>query len=406
MPNYRNILVASYYFPPFAGISGMRATKFCKYLPKNGWRPTVLTVDPRYYRGKALSELPQEVERMEVRRIRFLKFPGSTLFVKLLYPLYVCYQAYRERRRFDVVYLCGSPFHPFVSTAFITRVLGIPSVLDFRDFWSLYDGYDSHVSSPRARSLSFRVERLIKQSIEWVGIRYATKVVFASRVLKEDYAATFPAYQHKFQTINNGYDPEDFAEVEPRKVTALPKTIVLAGKFLEYTPVAATLFLTVLREFPEACFLYVGAEHQEVAELAAQLNMSSQVTSLGFMHYNRVLDLIAGADYGLVTNGVIYGMGTKIFDYLALGKPSLCLVPKDSIIAHEFGSNPRVTICETPHTEERIRVSLRRLFDSKASAADAVVDGYSRADLTRKLAQVLQSAFADTDTETGQCLSR
>ena len=38
------VLVVAYYFPPM-GLSGVQRTaKFVKYLPKYGWKPTVLTV--------------------------------------------------------------------------------------------------------------------------------------------------------------------------------------------------------------------------------------------------------------------------------------------------------------------------------------------------------------------------
>jgi len=32
-----DVLMVSFYFPPFAGIEVMRALKWCKYLPDSGW---------------------------------------------------------------------------------------------------------------------------------------------------------------------------------------------------------------------------------------------------------------------------------------------------------------------------------------------------------------------------------
>lgn len=386
--------MAAYYFPPFADVSGVRVTKFSKYLPQNGWLPTVLTVDPRYYGDKVLTEIPEEAKGMDVRRIPFLPLPGARVLVKLYFPLYVCWQALRERRRISVVYLCGSPFHPFASTAFITGLLRIPTVLDFRDFWSLYDGYDSHSSDERTPSIRFRAERLVKHFIEWIGIKYARRVVFASRVLKEEYAGAFPRFAHKFETVNNGYDPEDFQAVTLRRISETSRTLILTGKFLKYIPEGASAFFNVLREFPDVTFLYVGGEHEEVAAAAAQQGVEPQVTTLPFLPYRDVIELIAGADYGLVAHGVLYGMGTKIFDYMALGKPSLCLVPAGSIISSEFRSTPGILICETPHTEDKIRQGLHKLLSEGPTESIPELQNYSRAVLAASLAVVLEDAIS------------
>ena len=44
----KRLLFVSYYFPPSGGPGVQRTLKFVKYLPENGWAPTVLTVDPQY----------------------------------------------------------------------------------------------------------------------------------------------------------------------------------------------------------------------------------------------------------------------------------------------------------------------------------------------------------------------
>ena len=48
-PGPRRVLVVAYYFPPM-GLSGVqRVAKFVKYLPRYGWQPEVLTVEPGAY---------------------------------------------------------------------------------------------------------------------------------------------------------------------------------------------------------------------------------------------------------------------------------------------------------------------------------------------------------------------
>ena len=45
----KKVLFISYSFPPYTSGPVLRAVKFVKYLPQYGWKPIVLTVDPRYY---------------------------------------------------------------------------------------------------------------------------------------------------------------------------------------------------------------------------------------------------------------------------------------------------------------------------------------------------------------------
>ena len=40
----KKILIISYYYHPDLAVGAMRAVKFAKYLPENGWEPVILTV--------------------------------------------------------------------------------------------------------------------------------------------------------------------------------------------------------------------------------------------------------------------------------------------------------------------------------------------------------------------------
>ncbi|HXR10436.1 MAG TPA: hypothetical protein VN792_06645, partial [Candidatus Acidoferrales bacterium] len=61
----KRVLIVAYHFPPIAGSSGvLRALKLCRYLPENGWQPTVLAPNPRAYErtdSSQLSDIPPGV---------------------------------------------------------------------------------------------------------------------------------------------------------------------------------------------------------------------------------------------------------------------------------------------------------------------------------------------------------
>ena len=60
------ILIITYYWPPSGGSGVQRWLKFVKYLPKLGYKPIVLTVDPDHAAysivDKSLDEINHEAE--------------------------------------------------------------------------------------------------------------------------------------------------------------------------------------------------------------------------------------------------------------------------------------------------------------------------------------------------------
>ena len=77
--DFRKVLIIAYYFPPL-GLSGVQRTaKFAKYLPKYGWKPTVLTVTPTGYYALDPSLL-EEVEQAGTEVVRASSIDPNRLF--------------------------------------------------------------------------------------------------------------------------------------------------------------------------------------------------------------------------------------------------------------------------------------------------------------------------------------
>ena len=388
MRRNKRVLMLAYYYPPFAGVASQRTSKFGKFLPEYGWGPIVFTVDERYYGNRVIREQTSHTTDrggdFDLERTKYFSFPGSTVLMKLAHPLLALWFAARHRRDLGAVYMSGSPFHPFLLTPLLTGVLRIPTVLDFRDSWSINHGYDG----TRRASLGARLREKAFQFLEGVSIQFASRVVFATSRLEEEYAELFPRWGHKFSTIHNGFDPEDVASVTPQRQHP-GTTLVLAGKFHMYTPEAVDALMQVLQNVPDLSFVYVGEEHAIIADAAHRRGVDSRVTSLPFQPQKRVLELTAGADIGLVTNGMVNGLGTKIFEYLALGKPAVCLVPQGSVIASEFGSTPAVLVSHPPHTAPRIRDLLQRARTMVGKPQSTDLAPFNRRNNAGELAKLL-----------------
>jgi glycosyltransferase involved in cell wall biosynthesis len=344
-------------------------------------------VDSDYYQGRILNETPPEVSKIKIHRIPFYRFPGAVTMVKLLFPVFLIFFALRHKKHIEAILLSGSPFHPFISSIILKGLLGIPTVLDFRDSWSPNFGYEGR----QPANFWDRYKHRFLGLIERISIRFASCVTFATDVLLKEYRRLIPYHDNKYFTITNGYDPEDFISVEPIRLDNR-KSIILTGQFNIYTPEVVSGLMQALKFFPFLHFIYIGSEDRLILKKAQAFESTNQVTTLPYSPYRKILALIAGADYGLVTNGMVNGMGTKIFDYLALKKPTLCFVPKGSVITNHFSGAKGVVICEAPHTLASIKKGLSSIFEKTSAADDNMIKQFSRKESARKLAQILQKA--------------
>jgi glycosyltransferase involved in cell wall biosynthesis len=381
----KTILILSFYFPPCYGVKVVRTTKLCKLLPMEGWSPWVLTVDPHYYDGKTMNHYESELKNTKIFRIPYLPFWGNLTIIKLLYSLIAAGFVFLYHRKIDAVYISGSPFYPFPLTLLLTGFLKIPSVLDFRDSFSFNYGYDGRPG----KGMLAVIRSFLYRTFERIGIRYASKVVFATSKLQDEYSALIPRHQDKYLTIPNGIDLDDFSNIKPIRVSKR-KTIIMAGQFNIYTSNALYYLLSCIKTMPNVHFLYVGEENAIVLKAAETVNVIDQITALPFQPYINVLKLIAGSDAALLSNGLVNGMGTKIFDYIALKKPTLCLVPKNSIITEQFGGYSSIVISEAPHTYKKIKSGIEKVF-SITNFEPVPLDAYTRQSAAHQLSVVLNN---------------
>ena len=71
MSGTRSVLLIAYHFPPIQGSSGVQRTlRFAQHLPKFGWKPIVLTIDPRAYERVGHGAGNEPPAGLEVHRAR------------------------------------------------------------------------------------------------------------------------------------------------------------------------------------------------------------------------------------------------------------------------------------------------------------------------------------------------
>jgi glycosyltransferase involved in cell wall biosynthesis len=211
------VLMVAFHYPPYFRSSGVHRTlKFSRYLPDHGWRPIVLSADPRAYGQTTTAQLGEIPGIVEVTRSfaldshRHLAIGGKSLGLTaipdqwstwLLTAIPAGLRLIRRHRPAAIWSTYPIPTAHLVALT-LHRLTGIPWVADFRDIMTT-------VEYPRQASL-----RRVYGWIERAVMRHATRVIqttpSAQRIYIERYAWLSPT---TCRVIANGYDEEDFADL-------------------------------------------------------------------------------------------------------------------------------------------------------------------------------------------------
>ncbi|MBN1826306.1 MAG: glycosyltransferase [Candidatus Eisenbacteria bacterium] len=367
----RRILLVSYYFPPLGGVGAFRAVKLAGWLPRFGWRPSVLTVragayyciDPTLERQIPPETAVVHAESLDPFRLfGRLRRPAASsappraaaaarepLFGRLArrlkavnpwlslpdnkagwYPF-----AVREGKRFvrresiDLIYTINVPHTSHLIGRAIHRATGVPWVADFRDSWS--DNYDLLPPTAFHRAWNRRMEASVLDE--------ANGVTAVNDRIRELLLRGRPERADRFVVVHNGYDPEDFAPGPPPPRSGADRfTMVFVGTFHRRTDPGLLLepYRDCLRSgrIPAGAsrIVIVGAQTGRTAETVRRLGLEGEVELTGFLPHRESVARMAAAD--LLLQVIADGPGAdqivsgKLYEYMAAGRPVLGIGPE------------------------------------------------------------------------------
>lgn len=434
----KKVLIIAYYWPPAGGPGVQRWLKFSKYLPENGWEPTLLVPDGAAYPvldASLADEIPSGIEVVKVpifepydaaiglfqgkksterlgsissTRKRSL---SQTLMLwargNLLIPdpriLWrrrarkagerIWKKAQAEGRPFQALVTTGPPHSVHLIGLDLKKRLGMPWLADFRDIWREMDYLEDFLPTKRTKKRHLTMEQAVVHQADHITVPAPGAQISLQH--QND------AVAHKFSLIHNGWDPSDIENESPVMQAPPEKS---SGTF--HLGHFGSLFPT--RNIP-GLWKAIRQWNEQVPEgrqplhldLAGNINPSvrasitstlidSDWTDHGYMSHGKAIEKMMAMDaLLLVQNDNQTGQWAipgKAFEYLATGIPIgvVCPMPSDiGDLTTEWGFTP------THHEDvEGCTKMLHALFAPYTSNR-ALALNFSRRTLTTKMANCL-----------------
>jgi glycosyltransferase involved in cell wall biosynthesis len=345
---FRKVLIIAYYFPPM-GLSGVQRTvKFAKFLPKYGWKPTVLTVEPTGYYAfddtllkeaeeagvKIVRTLSYDVNRILKKRgiikmppewmRKVLQFFGDLFFIpdtKIGWktPAIKTASNLIDKERFDVMFATAPPQTDFLIGAALKRKYDIPLVVDYRDAWLEYPF--KYFPTP--------LHRLWHAHLEKQVLKAADRVIVTHRRVKESILRRNKTLDYnEVIIISQGFDAEDFPLMNAEKqANPVKMKITHSGTFYaERNPVImlhalANVFRTNPKIRGRIEVHFAGNAREEDRQLVKRLNLQNAVYFLGYLPHRECIQCLVESDVLWFVLDNDYQTPGKLYEYFGSRKP-------------------------------------------------------------------------------------
>lgn len=413
------MLAVAFHYPPDHTSTGvLRTLKFTQYLVRHGWQSDVISVPESLYVSTDPAfnlQVPQETKvfrtwAIDVKELLGVRgvYPDIAAIPDRYWPW--IFTAVRQAGQLlragkvDVLYTT----YPVATAHLIglwlkTRFRNIPWVADFRDPWV----EDS--MAPFRRWLEGHLERMV--------VERADRVICNTPAMQRSFLARYPGIaQEKFITITNGYDEADFTGLRPDSVAKFeilyPGMIAIGNR--NPRPLLAGIRMALDRGWLnpddlQITFLGCGLngrdpKFQENLD-RFKLREASILVEERVPHH-QALRRMAGANVLVVLSEPV-GEGpaieaerrwshlqvpAKVYEYLRLGRPMLALVSGGAVA--ELLGQTHGGIVVAPDDIEGIARSLGELYQRQTApspALPALVEGYTRENLTKRLVEELNA---------------
>jgi len=429
----KKVLIITYYWPPSGGGGVQRWLKFAKYLSRFGWESIVYTPENPEVPSldtSLLSEISKDIEIVKTHIWEpyslYKRFIGKNKSEKIntgflseskkpkltedlsvwirgnlfipdarkfwISPSIRFLKEYLRKNPVDAIVSTGPPHSMHMIGLGIKKSMNIPWIADFRDPWTNIDFYDKlRLSRIADKSHHSKEQSVIQNADILTTVSWSWAHDFKKMGAK------------RVDVITNGFDPSDFKSISR-----------LSGDRFELCHIgsmnkdrnprklweAIAEVANNIKEFKDDLKItLLGTTDHEVFEDIKRLGLINQVEYISYSPHKEVLQRAANSTILLLplndtpnVSGIIPG---KIFEYLALDKPILCVGPENGDSARIIKETENGETIRFSDKSEMLRFidKYYSIFKNKNSISTkgSDISKYSRIELTKKMVQSLDS---------------
>ncbi|MFT5720524.1 MAG: glycosyltransferase involved in cell wall biosynthesis [Motiliproteus sp.] len=405
--NVSHLLMIAFHYPPAGYGSGIHRTlAFANLLAAKGWRPCVLTLNPRAYPGRCSGSEVRAAPEIKVLRA-FALDSKRHLAIAGRYPEFLALpdrwsswiipavvRGLWEIRRQQATALWST--YPIASAHLIglilKRLTSLPWIADFRD--PMIDaGY------PISKN-----QRRVAAWIEKQTLYAADYCVFTTQETRQHYQQKYPDLNHQhFRVIANGYDETAFAHAPARQPSTGPVKILHSGLLdpEDRDPQALFQALRTLIQHSGlvevVIWLRATGHDAQIQALIDQYALSEYVRILPALPYHAAIAEMMSVDVLLLLQGSSCStqIPAKMYEYFRSHRPLLALCAPDSATERELinaGARYIAAIDNSAAIKECLASLLENLKsdDNSGAISAAQASGYDRQLSSQAFCQLLQ----------------
>lgn len=386
----KNLLIISFFHSSQHHVGAIRTQKFSFHLTTFGWKPYILTKLP------STRNNPQTLtESDNTFYVPTIPLNKPFHLESLIWVPCMLKKAAEILKRIpiEVVLISCPPFHQALAGVLLKKWFGTKLVIDYRDAWGL-NPYRQRLSS--FRRFVLQGDRLL----EYYLLRNTNLLIVSHQEMKERYLHHFNFLTGRIEVIYNGFDPEKIGFLQE---TLFPNfTILHLGNFYcRQKTRDPNLFLTALQRIisekripsNRLRVLFIGERYSEVEEMIADKGLSAYVSYLDRVTHDEAMEYL-NKSHVLLLIEALDVMTTKVYEYLATGKPMLCLIKQGGELEafiRKFSSGALIL----PNDVSQIQEAIYSCFQNyqvghyHPMVNDQFQNYFTRMEQTRLLAELL-----------------
>ncbi|GAB3229755.1 hypothetical protein GCM10027447_23350 [Glycomyces halotolerans] len=395
------LLYLAFYFPPSRASGVYRARATANHFTAAGWDVTVMRAPDRFYRevtgstddaltdglDPAIEVVPRPMDffAWETDVSRYGRFRGNAPVLARRFNEWKLRRIFPEqyeswarscvaegwrrhrRERFDLILSTGNPFASFAAACALSRLTGVPYILDYRDSWTLDLFTNADAYGPEHPA--WKWERRV--------MRRAAAAVFVNDALRQWHAERYPETAERMMVVPNGWDPDCLDPDALDGTPTGPLSYAYVGTLTVNQPVHAMVdgFRTMTGRGDHADATldlhgHLGFFSHSPGKLRAEFGLEfgeeGDVRYRGPVSKTAIGDTYAASDVLVfLAGGSKYVTSGKIFEYMATGKPIVSV--------HEPGSAAEALLRHYPLWFRPKRLEPEDIARAMAEAGDAAL---------------------------------